>query len=224
MWSWPDLVLTDYERKFCRIYKTKDFPGVLRRVYKIVLNNEYAVNVDQNLPIERTRGQIQIARRSRVFALSFSGNLDFWRLNISNASGTQYTAKTSRPSPAGTPFAGQMLDPMVTSLLPSNGYNAESVGGLATNPFVLAVNPATGPDLGGVPSFNSAAAPSPLLLDPNWLLMPNETLIFNGTPVPFSLVGQEEETVNLPLTLTIVVHVWEYPSMGRASKTDRENM
>jgi len=231
MWAWPDLVLTDYERKYVRIYKTtetengkkKTYPGVLRRVYKLVLNNRAAVNTNKNLPMEKTSGQVQIARRSRVFALSFSGNIDAWRLQITNASGTTYTTKTSRPSPAGTPFANQKLDPMVSAMLPSNLFNAESMGNLATNPYVGGFSPGIGPDIGLLPFVLGKTAPSPMLIDPNWLLLPNETLIFNGTPVPFSVdPGTEEPPFDLPLTLTIGVHVWEFPGMGRVSEKDRE--
>src|SRR5882672_1225969 len=118
MFAWPSLELTEYERKFVRIYRTKDKPGVLNRRYKITLNS--IALPDQNLPQVTLSGNIQIARRSRIYALTFVGNMDRWRLNISNASGTQYTNKSPR---------GQ-LDPIVSSMVPGMYANALSLGGL----------------------------------------------------------------------------------------------
>src|SRR5258705_13747142 len=104
MFTWPNLELSDYERKFVRIYKDGKYPGVLRRTYKVVLNSP--AQAAKNLPVEQLTGQIQIARRSRVFALTFSGNTDSWRLGITNASGTNYTVTDPRGR----------KDPIVTSM------------------------------------------------------------------------------------------------------------
>lgn len=208
MWAWPDLQLTEYERKFVRIYKNGDKPGVLRRTYIRTLND--TANINQNLPIIRLSDQLQISRRSRIFGLTFTGNLDSWRLSIANASGTQYTTKTPRTQ----------RDPVVSSMVPSIQNNANSLGGL-TPPIGVAVSPGIGPNVEVTPLWRSQFQLAPLIIDPNWLLMPNETLIFTGTPIPISYqVGEEE--VTQPLILNIAIHVWEFPGMGRATKEIRE--
>lgn len=218
MFSWPNLELTDYERKYCRIYKTKDKPGVLRRTYKVVLNNTAAPST--NLPVIKLSGQVQIARRSRLFGLTFGGNTDSWRLGITNASGTLYTVKTPRSN----------LDPMVTSMLPGMLNNASSLGGVTAplDPFNygdgIGPNAETSIDdltaTGRVYDslMTKSFHPFPMLIDPNWLLMPNETIIFNGTPVPVTYESlfttpAAPATVTPPLILTIGVHVWEFPGM-----------
>jgi hypothetical protein len=211
MFPWPNIELTDYERKFVRIYKTKDKPGVLNRRYKITLNSQAAP--DQNLPVVKTSGQIQIARRSRVYGLSFIGNTDRWRLSISTASGTQYTNKSPR---------GQ-LDPIVSSLVPGNYNNALSLGGLVPPLAPAGISPGIGPALGYEANglLVQGFQPFPLIIDPNWLLMPNETLIFSGTPVDVPLLFNQQ-TITPMLTLTIIAHVWEFPVMGTAPASERQ--
>lgn len=212
MFAWPNLELTDYERKFVRIYKTKDRPGVLNRRYKVVLNSQALP--EQNLPIITLSGQVQIARRSRVYALTFTGNMDRWRLNISNASGTQYTNKSPR---------GQ-LDPVVSSMVPGDYANALSLGALVP-PLIASLGVGIGPEISfkDAPIFFQGNQPYPLLIDPNWLLMPNETLIFSGTPLNVSILDPNtQKPIDPPLTLTIGIHVWEFPLMGTASAEERE--
>jgi len=208
MFVWPNLELTEYERKFVRIYKTKDRPGVLRRTYKVVLNDPAQVN--SNLPIVQTTGQIQIARRSRVFGMSFSGNTDSWRLNISNASGTLYTVKTPRTG----------LDPIVSSMTPGTLNNAAALGGLAP-PLTAAPSDGIGPNLENSQVLTNNKQPCPFIIEPNWLLLPNETLIFNGTPLHVNY-RPVSTTFTPNLVLNIVIHVWEFPVMGTAPAGQRE--
>lgn len=202
MFTWPTLELTDYERKFVRIYKTKDYPGVLNRRYKITLNSQ--PNPKANLPQIQLAGQIQIARRSRIYALTFAGNTDRWRLNIANASGTNYTQKSPR---------GQ-LDPVVTSMVPGNLHNGLSLGGQVLPITLGTPGFGIGPNFEGDGQVFTGTQPYPLLLDPNWTLMPNETLIFTGTPIDVSIAG--EVPIIPPLVLNIGIHVWEFPLMGTA--------
>lgn len=199
---WPALELTDFERQFVRVYKTADKPGVLRRTYKVTINSPEQPT--KNLPTAKLSGQIQIARRSRVFGLTFSGNIERFRLQITNASGTLYTLKTPRTQ----------RDPLVTTLIASSAYNADSLGGLTPPLDGTGLSQGVGPYFDNDGLF-AMEQPFPLLIDPNWLLMPNETLIFNGTPVPVSL-EVDDETVNPFLVLNIAIHVWEFPGMGTA--------
>jgi hypothetical protein len=212
MFSWPTLELTDYESKFVRIYKTKEYPGVLNRRYKITLNSQ--ANPEANLPQIQLAGQIQIARRSRVYALTFVGNTDRWRLNISNASGTQFTQKSPR---------GQ-LDPVVSCLVPGNIHNGLSLGGQVPPITVGTAGFGIGPAIQSIGFGFAGNEPYPLLLDPNWLLMPNETLIFTGTPIDVTLLDTTQQPpviVTPPLVLDITIHVWEFPLMGTAPAPTR---
>lgn len=203
MFTWPTLELTDYERKFVRIYKTKDYPGVLNRRYKLTLNSQ--ANPEANLPQIQLGGQIQIARRSRVYALSFAGNTDRWRLTISNASGTQFTQKSPR---------GQ-LDPVVSCLVPGNLHNGLSLGGQALPGLIGTPQFGIGPAFTSEGSIFPSIQPFPLLIEPNWLLMPNETLIFSGTPIDVTFLD-DQTVITPPLVLDIAIHVWEFPLMGTA--------
>jgi hypothetical protein len=56
-----------------------------------------------------------------------------------------------------------------------------------------------------------------LIIDPNWILTPNETLIFNGNWDDLSAIDPLPDIV-----LNIAVHVWEFPGMGNADKAVRE--
>jgi hypothetical protein len=217
VWAWPNLQLTDYERKFVRVYKTAQYPGVLRRIYKVFLfqRGEVADIAGFTRPQNALSGQIQIARRSRIFGLLFSGNLDSWRLQITNASGTLYTVRDPR----------QQQDPIVSSMAPSSLFNAVSLGGVA--PPLDAGAPVISPGIGpnGITSRVQAPVqmPAPLIIDPNWVLLPNETLIFNGTPVQVNYQGTDPDQEMTPdLALTISIHVWEFPRMGVASPEERE--
>ena len=217
MWVWPNLHLTEYERKFVSVYKTATKPGVLRRVYKVGLfqRGESVDIPNYERPVTRTSGQIQIARRSRVFGMYFSGNLDSWRLQITNASGTLFTIRDPRRN----------QDPIVSSMVPCSLFNVASLGGV-TPPLDVAV-PQISPGIGinGITDRHYAPIqqPAPLIIDPNWLLLPNETLIFNGTPIQTNYVGTDPQQEMIPdLALTISIFVWEFPRMGTAPAEERE--
>lgn len=55
-----------------------------------------------------------------------------------------------------------------------------------------------------------------LLIDPNWELIPNEPLVFEGELIS-TLDPAEDQRF-----LTIGVHVWEFPGMGFATTEERE--
>jgi hypothetical protein len=231
MWYWPSLQLSNYERKFVSLYKSqapgkKQKPGVLRRIYRLQLST--TAQPDQNIPAAVTMEKIQIARRSRVFGITFSGNLDAWRLTVKNSNGTVYTNPTPRTN----------KPPVVSSLIAGSIYNAAAMGMDAA----AAVGTAWQPQLPGSAGFSSGpltqsyGAPlgviSPLvgnltwqsrqnfpwLIEPNWVCQPNETLIFEGTDIsPTYLYDDGESTsqVRLPQILNIAFYVWEFPGMGR---------
>ena len=87
--GWPPLFLTEDESKYVATYATKfpdgtRKPGVLRRSYagKLV--------VPTNLPNERQQLSYQFrasGRYTRLFAVTFSGNVDFWRIKLTTTPG-----------------------------------------------------------------------------------------------------------------------------------------
>jgi len=196
MFVWPNLHLTDYEKRFVAAYSTPAIPaskdgktpavpgkpGVLRRMYKVILNNTAHATVPELQNIHLTGG-VQISRASRVFALTFSGDCHAWRLRISLASGTDFTPK----------FAGGDY-PMVSTLSPGASWNLDSTN--MAQPGNLTIN--------AVPTRQIAMQQMPMLIDPNWELDQNETLIFEG-----------EAQTDAALILEIGVHVWEFPGMTR---------
>ena len=189
MFTWPEIDLTDYERKFVRTYKTDQYPGVLKRVYQAVLYTGIAQEPLYTNP--RFSDQIQISRRARVFGLLFGGDIDAWELQITNASGTLYTLSdvvTAAP-------------PVVSSMIPGTLYNRRAQ---------IGAPPANADTQLQMISY-------PLLIEPNWVLLPNETLIFNG-----ALTGSAEGDTDSTYLLTIGIHVWEFPKMGTADAEVRE--
>lgn len=196
MWTWPTLELTEYEQKFVRVYKDDKFPGVLRRTYEILLNT-VADPLNPELATIKLEGKVQIARRSRVFALAFAGNLGSWRLQIETASGEQMTPKAAQADGY----------PIVSSMISGGSWNALSA---------LGDQPVTA----GTPSvFNGNFSEGPMLIDPNWELFPNETLLFRGTPIANQPTTASPMTPPAQKLLVIAVHVWEFPNMvGRTSR------
>lgn len=85
---WPRCVLTPYEQKFMNKYPNPDDNrrGPLRRFYPGVLR----LDVDERLPTFN----LNISRRSRVFGFSVAGDIEHFRVNISDSTGEQYTADT----------------------------------------------------------------------------------------------------------------------------------
>lgn len=216
---WPRLQLTDYEKQYVGIYAEPDAragggkPGVLRRCYPLQLANK-----DQrtkNIPGVKTINQIQISRRARVFAITFSGNTDAWRLSVRNTNGTMYT----NPTPRGQKF------PVVSSLIVGSYYNALALGG-RTPPLRLnnaySVTEAIGPNVGMEAKDNvlQGMQSMPWIIEPNWICQPNETIIFEGTDVSPQYEDPSGQTT-IPMTgaiyptvLNISLYVWEFPGMS----------
>lgn len=198
MFTWPSVELTNYERQFVGVYKDGKKPGVLRRTYEVFMNSK-ADALTPGLEKIKLKGNIQIARRSRVFGLGFAGNLGSWRLQIETASGEQMT-----PKPAGADGY-----PIVSSMIAGASWNALAALGDQTT-----VNGYGNPLWS---SFFGNKSQGPLLIDPNWELSPNEVLIFNGTPIDVQVTDEADFTaLDLPAQklLSIAVHVWEFPGMS----------
>lgn len=188
MFYWPHLELTDYEKRFVSWYKTDKLPGVLRRSYKVLFNNVINTLVP-GFEQPHTEGSVQIARRTRIFGLSFSGDVHQWRLNIATSAGEQYTPRL----PGG-------FDPRVTALAPGVAWNSGASDMAA--PMEVAS------PIAGFNGLNQTAfAMHPLIVEPNWEMLPNESLLFTGTPLNVEAI-----------ILEIAVHVWEFPGMVIGAK------
>jgi hypothetical protein len=184
------------------VYKEGKYPGVLRRVYEVFMNSE-ADPLNPLLTTVKLSGKVQIARRSRIFGLGFAGNLGSWRLQIATASGEQMTPKTDQADGY----------PVVSSMIAGSSWN-----GLAAIGDQTVVSGMETPGTNLLSMFNGSMTQGPMILDPNWELSPNETLIFNGTPI------ENQETTEFPMEgeaqklLVITVHVWEFPNMMGTTK------
>ncbi len=208
MFTWPKLVLTDYERLWVRPYKTavqtakgkKILPGVLRRTYERTISNDAEIAGREGLA---PGAQLQISRRARVFGISFTGSVSATRLQITNASGTLYTVRDARTA----------KDPYVSALTGGTPYMAGTIANPANIGPKRNPNGGLAADVGVILTGEQSL---PLLLDPNWVLTPNETLIFNGD------WSDAEEIQGGTYVLNICVHVWEFPEMGNADKAIRE--
>ena len=201
--AFPELDLTEYEKTKVSYYATKDKPGVLNRIYKRSLYSQ--ARPTQNIPTVRTVEQLQISRRSRIYGLTFTGNLDRWRLNLRNASGTAYNLKTPRTN----------RDPIVASMIGGSSYGSGAALGGLTPPLNF-TPPIQSNSIG--PTFNfegfnylaKTFQAFPFIVEPNWVLLPNETFIIEGTPIDITLtVGQE--TITPLLILNVCIYVWEFP-------------
>lgn len=98
---WPDLVLTDEEREYCSTYATEErdghpaMPGVLGRVY----GGDSLRLVRTTFPGERDRLTVPLetsGRRTRVKALTVSGDLAYWSIQIRSQSGELYFDSLTR--------------------------------------------------------------------------------------------------------------------------------
>lgn len=205
MFVWPHCELTEYERQYVRLYKDGKYPGVLRRTYEIFMNT-VADPLTPGLETVKLKGVLQLSRRSRIFALGFAGRLGSWRLQIETASGEQMFPKSNQSDGY----------PIVSSLISGSAWNALSA--LGDQPMVSDFNPA-----GNLPSyFYGNHANGPMLIEPNWELAPNESLLFWGTAI------DNEASTDFPMAgtaqklLAISVHTWEFPGMD--NKPNRGGM
>jgi hypothetical protein len=199
MFSWPLPELTEYEKKFVRLYRTPKldaqgrptgeyWPGILRRSYQIQLYSQNVPEVDRLNQGPVFTDQLIISRFARVFALTFQGDPYSWLLDIRTASGERYT----------NDFC------LVSAMCGGTNYNAN--GALIGEPLSEQGSAAQG----------SAASSLGVLIDPNWQLVPNENLIFEGR-----LAATLDPAVDRRV-LSVGVHVWEFPNMMYSTKTERE--
>lgn len=207
MFFWPNLELTDYEKRFCGIYESKVQqigpdgkplfekdgktpkmwvrPGVKRRTYKVLLNNQANAAVP-GLEAVHLTGSVKISRRARVYGLTFAGDTNYWQLQIQTATGEQMT-----------PLLPGGVYPVVSSMVPGTSWDQQASADMA-GPSVVTFDV-------GVLASQLAMNTLPLIIEPNWELLPNETLMFTGVPIPAALASA--------IILEVAVHIWEFPGM-----------
>lgn len=82
---WPELQLTDEERRSVGHYADPDRPGVLPRVSQVTL-------VDTSMPGEVSVLAVPFVpsgRRTKIHSITFSGDLEFWSVRLEQSSGEQ---------------------------------------------------------------------------------------------------------------------------------------
>lgn len=210
MFSWPLPELTDYERKFVRLYREPmldaqgrpklnragqpvHWPGVLKRVYEVQLYNQNTAGIARLNEGPVFEDRVLISRRARVFGFTFQGDIQAWMLDIFTASGEKYTN-----------------EPCLVSAM-CGGTNYDENGALIGPPASLPGNIVQPPG-GSVDSQHSFG----VMLDPNYLLTPNESLIFRGELA--SEVPAQETRI-----LSIGIHVWEFPDMAYSTREEAQS-
>lgn len=125
---WPRLVLTEEEQKYCSKYADPKTGkrGVLRRIYTGTLSLTSVVR--------QPTFSLGIARRTRVMALTASGDLTQFRIQLSDTSGEQYLPDYSV---ASNIFGGFNLIPPSASY-PVFAFNMGTP--LTLSPFVMEPN------------------------------------------------------------------------------------
>lgn len=166
--SWPRFRLTPEEAQYSQKYDdpTRGLQPVLRRFYPGELNVTPEIRQDSET--------IQIARRSRIFAFTASGDINLMELQIIDSSGEQYTSDFIP----------------ISQLLCGSNWDPRSVGFFTTN-FATAV----GQFPGNVKNF--AGYFSPHVFEPSIVLAPNQTLSFNARMINFDLAGPIHVDFNL---------------------------
>lgn len=177
---WPRLRLTPEESQYSIPY---DDPGdkrqrVLRRIYYGQLNF--------NTTIRQDTETFQISRRSRVFGLTASGDIDLVEIQIQDVTGEQFTTDFI---PLSALLGGGNIDPN-TALIFSPFYDAANLANPGFN---------TGFVQGQVSSY------VPFIIEPNIVLAPNQTLTFNGRLINPNITQDVHVSFN--------THVWEFPGM-----------
>jgi hypothetical protein len=181
---WPRFKLTPYEARYVTKYSSPDDNrrGVLRRFYPGFL----VLNETTRLPTFA----FNIARKSRVFGLSISGDVSKFRINISDATGEQYTV-------------GQINADLLQTgnLAEVPGINIALSGTGIGLPVVAKI----------IPGFNNDIH----IFEPNISLAPNQTLTIQGFETePYGYGNPDPETIpNADYRIDFVLHVYEFPGM-----------
>jgi hypothetical protein len=150
---WPRFRLTPDEAKYSSKYEDpgKTTTPVIRRMYYGFVNMTPSIRQDQET--------FQISRRSRLFALTASGDINMVEVQISDITGEQYTTDYI---PLADLLGGSIYDPRGAEI------------------FTL---PIQFPGLIPIGFQYGALTFNPLIFEPNIALAPNQTITINARPI-----------------------------------------
>lgn len=153
---WPRFRLTPEEAAYSSKYFSPDKKqmGVLRRFYYGELNTNETIRIDTET--------FQIARRSRLFGLTASGDVELMEVQITDITGEQYTTD---------------YIPLMNLLC---GFNGDP---RSMENFLDGDNLLTGSVLAGAMYY------LPLIFEPNIVLSPNQTVSVQGRPIDPEMVA-----------------------------------
>jgi len=192
---WPRLQLTEAELQKWSVYSQ---PGKIQRP---VLYRAYAGELRITTTTPEDSENIQIARRSRVFAMTASGDVHNVEIQLVDSSGEQYTMGWT---PMSNLLMGTNVDPRGMAIF----------AGQAT----WAQNASLGFLLGSMVGNPYAAAPH--IFEPNIVLAGNQTLNVKGRamlptrtlPKATAPDNDNSETAHEEIVhLSFVMHAWEFP-------------
>lgn len=174
---WPRFRLTPEEAKYNSKYEEPGKPKipVIRRIYPGELNITPSIRQDQET--------FQISRRSRLFGMTGSGDVNQLEVQIIDITGEQFTTDFV---PLQLLLGGPSWDPRSIEF-----YNPIFLGppnGLRTG-FVVVMHPTL----------------TPHIFEPNITLAPNQTVSFVARPIDPGRTG--------PIHVDLCLHVWEFPGM-----------
>lgn len=111
---WPTLELTEWEKQYVSYYREgNEKAGVLRRCYPLQMR---ATNLPDDHEVLDQRF-VPSGRRTRLFALTFSGDIDNWEITIATAAGELLTQDWASVSALlNAPFLTPTLPTRVTNL------------------------------------------------------------------------------------------------------------
>lgn len=161
---WPRFRLTPDESKYSSKYEDPGKPtvAVLRRFYYGFLNLSPTIRQDQET--------FQIARRSRLFGMTCSGDINLVEVQISDITGEQFTTDFT---PLSNLLGGSNWDPRS-----AEAFSESVTPGLSTG-FTF-----------GQGNF------SPLIFEPNIVLAPNQTITVQGRPIDPSMTENLHISIN----------------------------
>ncbi len=178
---WPRLRLTADEATKWTPYSS---PKLLQ---KNVIYRAYAGEVILDMTNKEDTETIQISRRSRVFAMTASGDVFNIEMQIYDSVGEQYTM-------GWVPVSNMILG------------TAADFRGFAN--FQPAFGLPAGVPVGYV---FGAASVAPHVFEPNIVLDPNQTLSFKARTMNALTALPADPQTNETSLLSFVVHVWEFP-------------
>lgn len=180
----PRMILTPSEKKRGAVkYYDHEHQkrGVLRKIY----NGYMELDAVNRQPLFN----FSIARRCRIMALTASGDLAQFRIQLQDSTGEQYFAT---PVSLSNVLGGY-------SELPPPAYGSSTAG--PTGGF-----PPTNPTgaIGWTYPIGAPYTYAPLVFEPNIVLASNQSLTINGYPMT--------DYDSVDYRIDFCIHVWEFPS------------